>query len=192
MADYWTGFCFDVPATPEQGAWLCRLHGAACRMLGTSESDDGDRLRNPVRRIAMDADATNAAAELAAQFADDSPGVLLRYTAATGGVRVRSEDGLGDFVYAATLVQLFLQRFALDQVVAFEWSLTCSEPCTDGYGGGAAVVTRDHIARFDTRDFVTEAVRQAKAPRIFRNAEAEVAHSDAGPMPDEAVSYQGV
>jgi len=160
MADYWTGFCFDVPATPEQGAWLCMLHGAACRLLEASGSNDSDSSTNPVRPVAMD--AANAAAELAAQCVDDSPGVTLRRTAA-GGVRVRSEDGLGNFVYAATLVQLFLRRFALDDVIAFEWCLTCSVPCTDGYGGGAAVISREHIARFDTRDFVTEAVRQAKA-----------------------------
>jgi hypothetical protein len=158
------------------------LHGAACRLLEASGSNDSDSLTNPVRPVAMD--AANAAAELAAQCADDSPGVPLRRTAA-GGVRVRSEDGLGNFVYAATLVQLFLRRFALDDVIAFEWCLTCSVPCTDGYGGGATVISRDHIARFDTRDFVTAAVRQAKASRVSRNAGAEPAYSGAGRMPEE-------
>ena len=180
MADYWTDFCFDVPATPEQGAWLCRLHSAACRLLEVSEDDDSDGLRDPVRLSDMDVDVASAGAELAAQFADDSPGVTLRYAAEVGGVRVRSEGGLGNFAYAAALAQLFLRHFGLDEVIPFEWSLTCSVPCSDGYGGGAAVISRDHIELFDTRRFVTEAV----AAR--RNVDA--ARCDGVPKPEEPSS----
>jgi len=163
MADYWTHFCFDVPATPEQSAWLCMVHSDACRLLEASENDDGDDLSNPFKLVATDADAADAGAELAAQFADDSPGVTLGYAAEVGGVRVRSEDGLGNFDYAAMLAQLFLRHFMLDDVIPFEWSLTCSVPCPDGYGGGAAVVSRHRIERFDTWDFVACTVRSATA-----------------------------
>jgi hypothetical protein len=152
MADYWTNFCFVIPANREQGAWLYGLHGAASRRLGDCEGD--------WRQQARDVETSEAAEALAARFdTDGSPGIGLR--AETGALRISSEGGLGNPAYAAALVQLFLQRFELDEIVSFQWSLTCSEPRPNGNGGGAAVVSRNRIELFDTGDFVAEAMRRA-------------------------------
>lgn len=50
------------------------------------------------------------------------------------------------------LLRRFLIKFDRDDVVILEWASTCSKPRTDGFGGGAAVISRLGV------DFINTAV----------------------------------
>ena len=72
--------------------------------------------------------------------------------------RLKDNGFLNDAEYAAALAQSYLRHIASDAVIAFPWSLTCSPPRSDGYGGGAAVVTGHRVELFDTRTFIAKAI----------------------------------
>jgi len=42
-------------------------------------------------------------------------------------------------------VQHLLDKFGIEESVGFEWAHTCSKPCLDAYGGGAAIITATEI-----------------------------------------------
>jgi hypothetical protein len=156
MADYYTHFCFIIPASAAQVQWLFRLHDAACRLLAAA---DVDRVASKI--LTRDAAIFGPARDLAERFADHGQsGLEIHYEPADGGARVLSADGCGNAEYAAALAHLFLRHFGIDQVVALQWSLTCSEPRPDGFGGGAAMISRHRITLFDTHRFLAEAMRR--------------------------------
>ena len=67
---------------------------------------------------------------------------------------LHSDSGGIDAVCA--FIQHLLQKFALPDVVAFEWSHDCSKPRTDAYGGGAAVITAQEIKSMSTGQWLRE------------------------------------
>ncbi|NBR88230.1 MAG: hypothetical protein EBT61_22565 [Verrucomicrobia bacterium] len=67
---------------------------------------------------------------------------------------LHSDSGGIDAVCA--FIQHLLQKFALPDVVAFEWSHDCSKPRIDAYGGGAAVITAKEIKTMSTCQWLHE------------------------------------
>jgi hypothetical protein len=67
---------------------------------------------------------------------------------------LHSDSGGIDAVCA--FIQHLLQKFALPNVVTFEWSHDCSKPRTDAYGGGAAVITAQEIKSMSTGQWLRE------------------------------------
>lgn len=49
-------------------------------------------------------------------------------------------DDDGDVEAAATIVEVFLRRFAPDKCVTFTWSVSCDSPRINEFGGGACLV----------------------------------------------------
>jgi hypothetical protein len=164
MADYWTHFRFFVPGTPEQSAWLSAVHGMARELIAGEdvEDDAGPEIR--ATSGAAGQGLVHSAAELARQFAwHGEPGItIICEEPEIEGVWISSADGLGNTEYAATLAQSYLQHIASNAVIAFTWSLTCSPPRPDGFGGGAAMVTRDRVELFDTRTLIAEATSRQR------------------------------
>lgn len=69
------------------------------------------------------------------------------------GVWLHSEEGGVDAVCA--FIQHLLQRFNLSDRVAFEWSHDCTQPRTDAYGGGAALITAAEIKSISTANWLS-------------------------------------
>ncbi len=69
---------------------------------------------------------------------------------------LHSDNGGIDAVCA--FIQHLLQKFALPEVVTFEWSHDCSKPRVDAYGGGAAIITAQAIKTMSTCQWLRENV----------------------------------
>ena len=160
-ANYWTHFVFFLPGTPAQCAELMAIHRIAYAAL----LRDGIEAE-PARAIRTGADPSGSEiAELAKSLAMEfawlgEPGIVLTdYETAAGSIWVTSANGHGSTDYAAALAQLHLRRSCTDVTVTFSWSLTCSHPRPDGFGGGAAVITQSRIMRIDSQTFIANAIR---------------------------------
>lgn len=70
---------------------------------------------------------------------------------------LHSSNGGIDAVCA--FIQHLLQKFALPDMVSFQWSHDCTKPKTDAYGGGAAIVTAKEIKTMSTHQWVSENTR---------------------------------
>lgn len=60
---------------------------------------------------------------------------------------------------ASAFIQHLLQKFALPDMVSFQWSHDCTKPKTDAYGGGAAIVTAKEIKTMSTHQWLSENTR---------------------------------
>ena len=158
MADYYAHFALAVPATQEQGEWLEALYETAIQIQERSGGGGG----NPRGHRAAPRGMISLARKLLREFEpEDCMG--LGVETEPGAVVVWSEDGCGNFFFAAELVQLFLRHFELDDVLMAQWALTCSSPRPDGFGGGAAVIDRERIITFDPSTLAAEAAQRERA-----------------------------
>jgi hypothetical protein len=66
---------------------------------------------------------------------------------------------------ACGFVQHLLQKFQMQEPVAFEWSNDCTKTRLDAYGGGAVVITAGRIKTMTTRDWVEKQQRKKGVPR---------------------------
>jgi hypothetical protein len=162
VADYSTHYLFFVPGTREQSPWLSAVNEIVRAFITGEDAEDNFGLETCAVPDTGNQGLIHPAAELARQFAWlGEPGITIScYEPEVGGVWIASADGLGNAEYAAALTQSYLRHIASDAVIAFPWSLTCSPPRPDGFGGGAAIVTRDRVALFDTRTFIAKAIGQ--------------------------------
>lgn len=143
MADFYTRFSFMLPATTAQErAWV---H-----------------------------DVLDAAADYSSDNDDAVPAVLvevfgcgywsLGFSAELGndGLWIYSE-GCGDEDQVVAFVQHYLARFRANEVVGFEWASTCSRPCLDAFGGGAAVVSATEVTWLNTSTWLSETLKAARS-----------------------------
>lgn len=83
-----------------------------------------------------------------------------------GGIWIHTDEGGVDA--ACEFVRHLLVRFSITDSVSFEWANTCSKPCLDAYGGGAAIITPKGIKTMSTCDWVfkqRERMKKAKPGR---------------------------
>lgn len=161
MADYFTKVSLTVAMTAEQADWVRRVHDAAiARMTGGHDAEA------PGSDIA---DAAKALAEFDSAGLDD-----LEYQAgAEPGLWLSGEQVNCD--YLAALLQQFLIHADDERFVAFEFSLDCSRPITDAFGGGAYVVSKDNIDSTDTSSWVEETLKTFDIRRTAAAIEAAFA-----------------
>jgi hypothetical protein len=164
MADYSTHFLFFVPGTREQSPWLSAVNEIVREFITCEDEEDDFGLGTCAVPDTGNQVLIHPAAELARQFAWlGEPGITIScHEQEVGGVWIASADGLGNAEYAAVLTQSYLRHIASDVVIAFAWSFTCSPPRPDGFGGGAAMVTRDRVDLFDTRTLIAEAIERER------------------------------
>jgi hypothetical protein len=161
MADYRTHFLLLVTGTAEQIACLRALHEATVNLIPEQEFDF-DREADPGEDVELGEDAAEAmlvlTRELAGQFERlYDPGIGIGpYEPEFGGALLYSEDGCGSPHYTAHLLRHHLRHIGSDAVISFCWSLTCSPPRLDGFGGGAAVATRNRVELLDTFSYLEE------------------------------------
>lgn len=65
-------------------------------------------------------------------------------------------EGGGNPDQVADVVQAFLQRFRPSESWGMEWSLSCSKPRLDAFGGGAVFVTATSKEWCNTHDWLQE------------------------------------
>lgn len=75
---------------------------------------------------------------------------------------ISSNEVEGDVDVVTNFLQGFLQRFAPDGVLGFEWANTCSHYRVGAFGGGLAVVTAEKVETWDTAYFLSEKMGAAK------------------------------
>jgi len=69
------------------------------------------------------------------------------------GIWIHSDTSGADA--ACEFVQHLLDKFGLKESVGFEWAHTCSKPCLDAYGGGAAIITATEIRSWTSFAWLT-------------------------------------
>jgi hypothetical protein len=135
MADYYTNFSLILRLANEaQRNEALQLAQQASHVRGTDEppADFPEALRDVVENWFFETDPGQEATEL----------------------RLHSDNGGIDAVCA--FIQHLLVRFQPEGCVTFQWSHDCSQPRTDAYGGGAAVVTASQIKTLTTADWLRE------------------------------------
>jgi hypothetical protein len=186
MAEYFTNVSFTVAMTAEQADWVKRVHDAALdRVLGLGDAEDASDPDADPKDPCQDRSDIAAAVEALAKFDD------------AGLDNIEFQEGAepalwisGDQVncnYLAALLQQFLIHANDERSIAFEFSLDCSKPITDAFGGGAFVVSKDAIESMGTSSWVSETIktfdirrRAAAIARTFPNkSEAVEALDDA-------------
>lgn len=55
-----------------------------------------------------------------------------------------------------------MEKFDLDGPYALEWAFTCSKPRTDGFGGGAVILTKNDERWLDTNQWINETLAELK------------------------------
>ncbi len=83
---------------------------------------------------------------------------LFRPTAEHYTLWIHAEDG-PNIEALVTLLSAYLEKFDPQRVIAVQWAHTCSSPRTDGFGGGACVVTAKHTHWVDTQNWLYEKVK---------------------------------
>lgn len=76
---------------------------------------------------------------------------------------IHNDEGSSGIDQAVELIQIWLR--SADNPpdhVAFEWSNTCSKPRTDGFGGGAAFITKDEIKWINPAQWIQEQINKKK------------------------------
>ena len=97
------------------------------------------------------ADADNENGGLGFEWENSTPVVLWIHT-----------DENGDLEQLADIVGEYLQKFDPEKSVVVEWANTCSKPRTDGFSGGAMVVTAHRVHWMHTSEWVNTTLKALK------------------------------
>jgi hypothetical protein len=137
MANYFTNFSlvFSLPSAEAQ-AYALELADQASRIQqGDVESEKfPDDLKSVVEDWCFETNEDNA---------EKKPALWLH--SSNGGI-----DGVCAFI------QHLLQKFDPQGRVTFEWSHDCSQPRTDAFGGGAAIITAKKIKTMSTHEWLSK------------------------------------
>ena len=131
MSNYFTNFSLLVPL-PDAAALTYALNIAQ----QASRLNQGDEAE-PGFPAELQASTEDWCFEVVGDVLNNQPRLWLHSD--SGGI-----DAVCDFI------QHLLQKFALPEVVTFEWSHDCSKPRIDAYGGGAAIITAKKIKTMST------------------------------------------
>ena len=134
MADYFTNFSFIHPLK-EDREYALNLFTNACSGRWDQE--------------ALPADFPAALKEVLEDW-------HFELETCDAGLWLHSQSGGIDAVCA--FVQHLLQKFNSSECVTFQWSDDCSQPRTNAYGGGAAIITTSEIKTMNTSDWLSENV----------------------------------
>ncbi len=139
MADYFTNFSVVLPLTKEQQDYAIQV----------AKQVEQHRLQDQ----ALPTDCPK-------MLVDELENWVFETEITEHGLWLHSQYGGQDG--ACVFIQYLLQRFKFVEGVTFEWSHDCSKPRTDAYGGGAALVTADHIQTFTTQQWLLQVVGKRK------------------------------
>ena len=134
MASYFTSFSLMFPLPDE-----------AARRYALELHQQADRLR-------QEEDVAGFPADLRDQIEDWAFEAKAEEVEGRPGLWLHSSEGGIDAVCA--FLRHLLQKFDPAGRVPFEWSHDCSQPRTDAYGGGAALVTATEIKTMSTHQWL--------------------------------------
>lgn len=113
MADYYTNFSFIVDISESEKLWIDRYL--------------------ELRKILVDEDHYDSINMEYGESRTDADYEAWFYSY---GCEYSSVDAVSD------LIRRFLIKFDRDDVIVIDWASDCSKPRIDGFGGGAAVISR--------------------------------------------------
>lgn len=149
MTDYRTKASFAVALTPEQADWASRVLKGCQDWLRSGLLHGGDH-----SHAAIPDDIADAVSTIVSNMDDQELALNVRY--GDGCLHVWEEMDF-DYDFVARWLRVVLQHFNLDKPWSFDWSYDCSSPKHDGYGGGACVLNRHEIDRFETTSWLHDA-----------------------------------
>jgi hypothetical protein len=112
-------------------------------------------------------------------------GVDIRYNAETNELWIHEDCGYADIHALALLIQRLLPS-ALP--IGFEWSLDCSKPRLDAYGGGWCLITKDQI-RFENTGCQLHAAMLEATAQAQAETEADASGCETQPKDCSANQY---
>lgn len=80
-----------------------------------------------------------------------------------------SSEGEGDCYHAALLVNAFLKKFKLNDIISFSAAFTCSKLRLDEFGGITYVISKDGIHDTNIAGLIEGALRDGGKARTRRN-----------------------
>ena len=134
MANYYTEFSVLLDLTEKQTLYAIELH----KQAEAKRSDDTPLPDDFPKELECDIDDWCFDAE------ED------------GGLWLHSQEG--GLNAAASFIAYLLSKFELDIYVTVEWANTCDKPRTDGFGGGAYLITKDTIKCMTTSEWLQQAI----------------------------------
>lgn len=155
MANYQTQACFLVPCTKSQA--IGAIH--ALTRIDIAHTDELDA--DVISALSKNDDELSLG-ELIIKHAylnhPDQDGVnpvewSFSLESTDDGLIISHADSI-QLDEAIALTQAILKAYQINQVVYIQYANTCSENCTDGFGGGAIAVSKDFVRRMDSNEFV--------------------------------------
>lgn len=131
MANNYLQFSFKVPMSEEAGRWCqSRLDCLGELAYGTEDAEDA-ALIEEVRGW-----------ELGKVLLDEQTSLGFSSEYEDGALYLWAEES-GDVEHAALFVLEYLRKWEPTGIVGFEYSVSCSKPRVDEFGGGAVVITKN-------------------------------------------------
>lgn len=81
--------------------------------------------------------------------------VCADYEMTDDGLWIHGDEG-PNLEMIAAVIYFALRHYGIDSYVSMEYSLSCSKPRLDGFGGGAAFITKDGYEFFSTSGWLME------------------------------------
>jgi len=80
-------------------------------------------------------------------------------------------DGESNLEQVIDLCSGLLNHFDSNKKIGFEWSLDCSKPRTDAYGGGAVCISKDKVVSMNTGSWLNTELNKTQEPKKSRKGE---------------------
>jgi hypothetical protein len=139
MADYYTHFSVMFRATENAMRFAMELYAIMEQRIQAAD----------IETVAISPQYEAAVEELAKND-DWNHWVMFSIGRMDDGLWIYSDEN-GDPVQAAEFIRAVLEFIDSPLLfVTFEWANTCSKPRTDGFGGGAAIVSMSEIEMMST------------------------------------------
>lgn len=156
MANYYTHFSTTLPLTSDQADYLEQVISTFDLIAAGTFDEEGEH-----KHLA------DRAKEMAAFFdLDDQDemgsemGVETSYS--EDGYSIWSE-GNANPINVAKAINLTLWIFGLDHVVALSWANMCDRPITNGFSGGAAVISKFGVEEISSHHWAQVKRREVEA-----------------------------
>lgn len=148
MANYYTLTCFAVKATQAQADYLSDIFKAFDEAVEGKSDEDSDITVSPdiYKEVVTKFEGTDV---------DSFIDVDTRYDGDDGGFYIDGSES-PNINGLIGLLEMYLEKFEIDQPITMSWATTCSKSRVDAFGGGAAVIRRTGTKWMNTSQWLAE------------------------------------
>lgn len=156
MANHYTRLAFELALNEEAKLWMKIFF----ERWDSIEGPEGE-LRYMLSNGLIPDDEITAAINTISEEIGNSPAVTLTDT--PSGLYVTSDES-ANLDLLISMLEIVQDQFDLPPI-GFEWASVCDKPCTDAFGGGAVVITKEETIWINTGCWLYDKMRAVSESR---------------------------